>query len=142
MLILKWLGVWLIEVLAEALLLGCLLGALVSNQIGLFYGVIGPVLAVPVLLFLNGYYLTRALAGLVWGSQRAWLYPSIASALFVSIVHIDVARSKSALTPEARAAEFPFLAGGACIVFTYAFVGNWSLRKWVQARSKRLSSRV
>ena len=33
-----------IELIAEALLLGCLLGVLVSNQTGLLYGVVGSAL--------------------------------------------------------------------------------------------------
>jgi hypothetical protein len=113
---LKRLAVWLLQVLSEALLFGCLLGALVSSQIGLLYGVIGSALAVPVVLFLHGYYLTRALAGLVWRSQKPWLYPAIAATLFVTHIHIAIVRSRSDLTPEARAMELPFLAGGASIV--------------------------
>src|SRR4051812_9744707 len=103
--------VWLVEVIAEALLLGCLFGGLVANQVGILYGFVGSMLAVPVVLFLQGYYLTRAL-GLVWRGQRSWLYPVIASGLFVAIVHIAAVRSKQDLTPFARATELPFLAGG------------------------------
>ena len=129
---LKRIVVLIVEVLAEALLLGCLLGTLVSNQIGVLNGMIGSVLAVPVVLFLNGYYLTRALAGVAWVSQKPWLYPATAAAVFVAHIHFVVARSRSDLTLFAQETELPFLVGGACIVFVCAFAGNWCFRKWTQ----------
>ncbi len=131
------LTVWLIEVLAEAILLGCLLGALVSSETGLLYGVIGSALAVPVVLFLHWYYLTRALAGIAWRSRNPWLYPAIASVVFVAHMHFAVARSKSDLTLFARATELPFLVGGACIVFVCALGGNWLMRKWANLGGNR-----
>src|SRR5580704_17250673 len=81
-------------------------------------------------LFFHGYYLTTALFGLVWRSQRPWLYPAIAATLFIVHMVIPVVRSQSDLTPEARSIELPFLAGGACIVFACRFLGGWFLRKW------------
>jgi hypothetical protein len=127
--------VWLMEVLVEALLLGVLLGILVSSQIGLFNGVIASVLAVPVILFLHWYYITRAFFGVVWRSQTPWLYPAIAAALFVAHMYVALARAKSDLSSFAQAMEPPFLAGGACIVFACAFGGNWLLRKWTRTAS-------
>ena len=129
---LKLIFVLFIELLAEALLLGCLLGVLASSQVSLLYGVIGSVLAVPVVLFLHGYYLTRSLAGVVLRSRRQWLYPAVAAVLFVAHMHFALARSKSDLTPFAQATELPFLAGGACIVFACAFFGDRFLQKWTQ----------
>ena len=123
------------ELIAEALLLGCLLGVLVSSQIGLLYGVVASALAVPVVLFLHGYYVTRALAGIALRIQTRWLYPAIAAALFVAHMHFAVARSKSDLTPFAQAMELPFLAGGACIVGACAFFGDRLLRKWTHPSS-------
>ena len=133
MLSLKRLAVWLREVLVEALLLGCLLGALVSSETGMLYGVIGSVLAVPVVLFLNGYYLTRALAGAAWRSRSRWLYPFLASAIFLVHVSFVVSHFKGDFTPFARATATPFLAGGAFIVFVCALGGNWLMRKWTPA---------
>lgn len=130
---LKRVVVGLIEILAEALLLGCLLGVLVSSEIGLLYGVIGSVLAVPVVLFLHWYYLSRVLVGIAWRSRYPWLYPAMAAAAFVAHMHFAVARSKSDLTPFAQAKELPFLVGGACIVFACALGGNWLLRKWTRS---------
>jgi hypothetical protein len=129
--------VLLVELAAEALLLGCLLGALVSNQIGFRYGAIGSVLAVPVVLFLHGYYLTRAFFGVIWRSQTLWAYPALAAALFVAHMHFAFVRLKPDLSPMGRATELPFLAGGACVVFACAFAGNRLLRRWTQAANKR-----
>ena len=128
----KRIAVWVAEVLLEALLFGCWLGVLLSSETGLGYGVVGSVLAVPVVLFINWYYLTRAIAGVAWMSRSPWLYPAIATTLFVVHVHFVVGQSKRDLTPFAHATEVPFLAGGACIVFACAFAGNWLYRKWVR----------
>jgi hypothetical protein len=39
------------------------------------------------------------------------------------------------LSSSGRAAELPFVAGGACIAFACALGGNWLLRKWGQTSS-------
>ena len=121
---------------AEALLLGCLLGALVSSQIGLLYGAIGSVLAVPVVLFLHWYYLTRALAAVV-RNIRPQLYPLIAATLFVIHMQVAFVRLKPDMSSLGKAKELPFLAGGAGIVFACAIGGNWLLRKWINAGVQR-----
>ena len=103
-----------------------------TSETGFFNGVIGSVLAVPVLLFFNGYYLTRALAGVAWRSGNQWLYPLLAAAIFVGHVYFAVKNSTGSFTPLARATVVPFLTGGACIVFTCALAGNWLFRKWTR----------
>ena len=134
--ILRRLVVWLLEAFAQAFLLGGLLGALVlPDFISLLPGVWALALAVGVVLFLHGYYLTTALFGVVWRSQRSWVYPAIAATLFAIHMHIVFVRGKRDLTALARASELPFLVGGGCIVFACAFAGNWFLRKWVQSGS-------
>ena len=130
----KHVVVWLTEVVAEALLLGCLLGALVSSQIGLRYSVIGSVLAIPVVLFLHWYYLSRALTAVV-RSSRPQLYPLIAATLFVIHMHVVFLRLRPNMSSLGKAKELPFVAGGACIVFACALGGNWLLRKWTQTGS-------
>lgn len=135
---LKRIIVLIVELTVEAFLLGTFLGALVlPNFIHVIEGVWALAFAVAVVLFLAGYYVTRAFFSVVWRSQKPLLYPAIAMALFVAHLHLAVARSKSDLTLVARATEFPFLAGGACIVFACAFAGNWLLRRWTQASNKR-----
>jgi hypothetical protein len=121
------------EVCAESFLLGILLGLLLfpfPNFINMIAGGWALGLAVGLVLFLHGYYLTRAFFGVLWRSQKSWLYPAIAAASFVTHMHIALIRSWTDLTPRAQAREPPFLAGGACIVFVCAFSGNWLLRKW------------
>ncbi len=124
MLILKRLGVWLLEALVGVFLLGGLFGALsspnLSTLISLLPGVWALAFGVGSILFLHGYYLTTALFGVVWRSQRSWLYPAIAATLFVTHAYIVFLRLKPDISSSGRAAEFPFLAGGACIVFSCA----------------------
>jgi hypothetical protein len=132
--ILKRLAVWLLEALAGAFLLGGLLGALsLPNFLKLLPGVWALGLGVAAILFIHGYYLTTALFGVVWRSEKIWLYPAIAAALFVIHVHVAFVRLKPDISSQGKATELPFLAGGACIVAGCAFVGNWLLRKWIPA---------
>ena len=132
----KQVVMWLTEIASEAILLGCFPGALVSRQNGVLNGVIGSVLAVPVLLFLHFYYLTRALAVAV-RIIRPSLYPLTAATLFVIHMHVVFVRLKSNMTSMGKAKELPFVAGGACIVFACAFGGNRLLRKRAEASSEQ-----
>jgi len=138
--VLKRLLVWLIEALTAALLLGALLGALSSPDFSKFVSLLPGVWAlafgVGAILFLHGYYLTTALAGVVWRSTKLWVYPTIAAALFVIHTHIVFARLRPDISSSGRAAELPFATVGACAVFGCALIGNCFLRKWTQAGSK------
>ena len=125
------LAVWLLEVLVEGLLLGVLLGALtLSNFIGLLPGVWALGLMVGVVLFLNGYYVTKTLFGLVWRGQKSWLYPGIAATIFVIHMYVFYMRAKPDM-PGLPRVILPFQVGGACIVFACTFVSGWFLRKWI-----------
>jgi hypothetical protein len=107
------------------------LGAIaLPDFVSLLPGVWVGALAVGTVLFLHGYYLTTALFGVVWRSQRSWVYPAMAAILFVIHTHIAFVRGKPDTSAEFQAAEIPFLVGGACIVFACASAGNWCLRKW------------
>lgn len=127
----------LTELVAEVLLLSCLLSALLSNTIAFRNAAIGFAIALPVILFLHGYYLTRAFVGVVWRSQTLWAYPALAAPLFVAHMYFAFVRLKPDMSQRAKATELPFLAGGACIVFACAFVGNWLLLRWTQAADGR-----
>jgi hypothetical protein len=133
-LIFKRLAVWLLEALATTLLLGVLFGALSSPNLKTFISLLPGVWALAVgvgaILFLHGYYLTTALAGVIWRSQRLWLYPVIAATLLVIHTHIVFFRLGSDLSSSGRAAELPFLGGGVCIVLACTVGGNWLLRQW------------
>lgn len=125
------------ELSIEAFLLGTFLGALVlPHFIRLIAGIWALALAVAVVLFLHGYYLTRALFGVAWRSETRWAYPVLAASLFVLHMHFAFVRLKPDMSPMGRATELPFLVGGACIVFACALAGDWLLRRWTQAPDK------
>ena len=140
-LIFKRLVVWLLEALSTTLSLGVLFGALSSPDlntlISLLPGVWALAFGVGAILFLHGYYLTTALAGVVWRSQKLWLYPGITATLFVIHTHIIFFRLMPDLSSSGRAAELPFLAGGVCIVLACTLGGNWLLRVWAHSDTRR-----
>jgi hypothetical protein len=108
--ILKRLTVWVLEALFTAVLLGGLLAALSSPDLSTFISVLPGVWAlafgVGAILFLHGYYLTTVLAGVVWRSQKLWLYPTIAATLF--LIHTDIVflRLKPDLSSSAEQRSF------------------------------------
>jgi len=136
-LIFKRLAVWILEAIATTVLLGVLFGALSSPDLNAFIrllpGVWALAIGVGAILFLHGYYLTTALAGVVWRSQKLWLYPAVTATLFVIHTHVVFFRLGPDLSSSGRAAELPFLAGGVCIVLVSAFGGNWLLRNWTRS---------
>jgi hypothetical protein len=87
-------------------------------------------LGVGAILLLDGYSVTTVLAEAVSRSQE--LYPAIAATLFVIHTHIVFFRLQPDLSTSGRAAEFPFLAGGVCILFACAQGGNQLLRIWIR----------
>lgn len=143
MTILKRLTVWLLERFVEGFLLGGLLDYLLlrsSKDVPLTlrnwlsdFSVFG--LVVATILFVHGYYVTTAFFGVVWRSAKAWVYPTITSALFIFHTHIVFMRAGADFTPEARAMELPFALGGSGIVFSSALTGNCVLRKWINPDS-------
>jgi hypothetical protein len=136
---LKQLVVWSLESLVGVFLLGGLLGAIsLPDFIRLLPGVCALALGVGAVLFMHGYYLTTALFGVVWRSQRSWVYPAIAATLFVIHTHIVYLRLEPDISSLGKATEAPFVVGGACIVFACASAGNWCLRKWGQVGGFRI----
>jgi hypothetical protein len=129
MLIVKRLIVWLLERLIEALFLGGLLGFLLHLSLRPFWVY---ALAVGIVLFMHGYYLTTAFFALVWRNTKWWFYPAITAALFVAHAHFAFLRGKHDLSPEARAIELPFLVGGACLASACSFAGERVLSKWLR----------
>jgi hypothetical protein len=130
--------VWSAEALAAAFLLGVLFGVLSVPDLKTFVTLLPAVWALAFgvggILFLHGYYVTTALAGVVWRSQRLWLYPAIAATLFV--VHSSIVFFRlQPLSSSGRAAALPFLVCGASIVFVCSFIGNLILRKWIRPKA-------
>lgn len=129
MLILKQLAVWSLETLCEALLLmvfltivwrdagqSSLAGDLALTFVGTAF----------VFMVGSGYLLTTAIFGVVWRSPNPWVYPAIASALFV--IHVQFFA-----TGWTSSTKVPVQVGGACIVLACTVVGGRFLRKWAQA---------
>lgn len=135
MLTVKRIAIFLVELLVEALLLGSLLGAMLSCHVGFLNGMIASIIAVPVILFLHGYYISRILALIARTRKIGWLYPVVATSVFIAHVLFMVSQSKSDLTPGGQAMILPFLIGGACIVFACTLAGTFALRKWAPAHS-------
>jgi hypothetical protein len=132
-------AVWLLEILTETVLLGVLLGALTlpaADFVKLLPGFYAWGLAVCLVLFFSGYYLTRALFGLVWRSQIWWLYSTIAIGLFVVHTHIVFLLGRPDFSPEGRALELPFLACGAGVVFSCTSISSWCFRRWTRNRQE------
>ncbi len=131
MVILKRLVVWLLERFIEALLLGIACGYLWGVKFsGDFWQ--GAVL-VAFMLFVSGYYVTTAVCGVVWRSQKPWLYPAIAAALLVIHTRIFLTGVDPPFTPATRAHWLPFAVIGACIVFGCSFAGGRALKGWLNA---------
>ncbi len=129
--------VTLTEVVAEAILLGCLLGGLLValnvDHDGPLWGVVmGMIIGLPFLLFQYGYYLTRVLTGIVLRGGSRWRYPAIAATLFAIHATVLVVRWKPGMSDKGKLMRTPFIVVGACIVFICALGGNWLLRKWTQ----------
>ncbi len=126
MLIQKRLLVWPIELFLGAVLLGLyfyfLSGAITDHAFlrDILFLVSGIAL---VFMWGSGYVLTTAILGLLWRSEKMWLYPSIAAILFVLHVQFFVTNwdlgKKSVV--EAR---------GAIIMLGCTLLGNCVLRKW------------
>jgi len=141
---LKRVGVLLIKLLTEALLLGTLLGAMLSSKTGFFNGVLGSIIALPVILGLHGYYASRVLAAIAWASIAKWLYPAITAAAFITHVLFIASGLWPDVSPQAKAVTLPFLIGGACIVFGCSSAGDQLNKKWSQVslRPRCLASNV
>ena len=130
MLTFKRIGLFLLELLIEAVLLGSLMGVLISSRTGLQNGLIGSVLSVPVILALHGYYILRVLIVIARTSFLMWLYPLLASCAFIGDAWFAAWQMNASLSPFARSGKIPFLIGGACIVFICAFIGTSAVRRW------------
>jgi hypothetical protein len=109
------------ELVIEALLLGCFMGLLMSRYVGFQNGMLGSVLAVPVIMALYGYYFVRIASMLTRFLKAQWLYPLAASVAFIGDMWFALWRMKPSLSPTALSLRFPFVIGGICIVSVCAF---------------------
>ncbi len=136
MLIVKRVALFLLELLIEALLLGGLMGVLISRHTGLQNGVIGSILSVPIILALHGYYISRVLCVVARIPATRWFYPVFACFAFIGHAWYAFWQMRSSLSPFAESVKTPFLIGGACIVFVLALVGTIALRRWAPTSNR------
>jgi hypothetical protein len=125
----KRLVVWLIETLSEALLLGTVLIALLGYDQKAFFKDLSVYSSGVVLLFFTtGYILTTAVVRAVWSGRALWLYPTVATGLF--LIHFEIMNVllRGAFAPSDR---LRIRAAGACIVILCTIAGTLALRKWV-----------
>ena len=125
----------LLELFAEVLLMSCFLGLMILNKVEVFKGIFGFMLALPVILALFGYYISRLLACVTWVSKAKWLYPCSAALAFLAHALFIADKLRPDETPVARTISLPFVLGGTLIVFLCASIGNNLFRKWSPAVS-------
>lgn len=133
MTLIRRLSVWSGELLAEALLFGLLLVFLSgpSNQNFLNDLLFASVSAAVVFMVGTGYLLTTAVFGVIWRSERSWVYPTIAAALF--LIHYEFFDPAWKLPFRVQ-----FEAGGALIVFVCTLFGGRLLRIWTANMESRI----
>ena len=128
--VIRRIAILLIELVTEALFLGVLLGALLHSQDQWFYTLFGGVIALPVILALNGYYVFRVLAAIITRkSAVSWHYSALAATVFIAQVSYLGFGLSPDITPEAKAAFPPFLVVGASIVFAVSFARSRLFRR-------------
>jgi hypothetical protein len=127
----KRLLVWLIEMVSEILLLGILLTVLLGHDPGSFLKDLSIYSSGTALLFFStGYFLTTLVVRGVLKRQALWIYPAIATGLF--LIHFEIMNVSlgGAFAPPDR---LRILVAGACIVLACTFAGTWFLRKTATA---------
>ena len=132
MLILKRLLVWFLEMVCITLLWSLVMARMSRTPYTHGFGdLLGnlriPIVAVLIFMLAFGFPFTTALARAFVRQDVLWLYPTIATVLFV--VHFLFAYQHGGTSP-------PRDLGAVCasVVFVCTFAGNLVLRKWVNSR--------
>lgn len=132
-LVLKRSFVWLVEILAEVVLLALFIliwyppGA--SGFVPAFGVAVYWIIRIAVI---TAYILTTLVSRLVWKRQQALWYPLVAATLY--IIHAQIFYEiAGGLEISDR---FLLLTAGTCIVFVCTFVGSYVLRGWERRASK------
>jgi hypothetical protein len=124
--------VWFIETVSEMLLLGIVLTVLLGHDPRTFLKDLSVYSSGVVLLFFTtGYLLTTIVVRVVWKGRALWVYPAIATGLF--LIHFEIMNVSlgGAFAPPDR---LLIRAAGACIVILCTLAGTIALRKWAHAR--------
>ena len=130
MLILMRFPVWLIETVAEAVLISLFMitwwGYSDPVNRGFLFQLFGWAWAVLTVFMLgSGYLITTAILRIAWKSQRLWTY-SVASAVLV-LVHLQIFFFVASGLPIYDRLQIQV--ASACIVFACTFIGGWILQK-------------
>jgi hypothetical protein len=134
----KRIAVWFIETSSEVLLLGVVLTLLLGHDQHeflkdvLLYGS-----GIGLLFFSTGYLLTTVAVRAFWKGRSLWLYPAIATVLFV--IHFEIMNMGvgGAFEPSTR---LRVRVAGACIVLACTFVGSLALRQWTTVNRKQFEA--
>jgi hypothetical protein len=120
------------ELVVELILVGVYFGILVTpvKSIAIAAAAI-PVFAV---LLSKGYYFTRPILGICWGSRRPWIYAILCGFLFLIHMYLGYLDFRSGASPHARAVAAPFLIGGMALVVFTAYTSRYWLRRWLARR--------
>jgi hypothetical protein len=127
----KRIVVWSIETVSEILLLGIVLTVLLGHDPHAFLKDVSVYSSGVVLLFFTtGYLITTIVVRAVWKGQTLWIYPGIATGLF--LIHFEIMNVSlgGAFAPADR---LLIRSAGACIVIVCTLVGTIALRKWAPA---------
>jgi hypothetical protein len=129
---------WLVETLSEALLLSVLFIVYVrvaygaDQQLGYAKQLLFFMSAtIVIFMFGSGYLMSTTVFAIVWRSQRPWLYPTIAAALYLGHLRFAFGSEHWSLGHWDLSQRITLQVGGASIVFACTFVGGGFLRKWV-----------
>jgi hypothetical protein len=144
MLTLKRLLIWLVESCCEAILTGALLLILAHIQFrgenltddGFFHGLAVLSVAVAMMFFSTGYLLTTLIGRLCVKPERTFLYPCVATALFV--IHFEILNFGVGGAFE-RWERWTIRVVGPWIAFACTLAGNQLLSKW-KSSSPRLAA--
>lgn len=124
----KRLLVWFIETVSEILLLGIILTVLLGHDPGAFLKDLTIYSSGVVLLFFTtGYVLTTIVVRAICKGHALWIYPAIATSLFLIHFEIMNASAGGAFAPPDR---LLVRSAGMCVVIVCTLVGTIALRKW------------
>jgi hypothetical protein len=122
----KRIAVWFIETCLEVLLLGLVLTLLLGHdQHAFLKDVLLYSSGVTLLFFSTGYLLTTIVVRAVWKGRRSWLYPAVATALFLIHFEIMSVGVRGAFAPADR---FCIRIAGAFVVLACTSLGTLALR--------------
>src|SRR5262245_48057738 len=130
MLILMRFPVWLIEIVAEAVLISLFMhmwsGFSDPVERGYLFQVVSWAWAILTVFMLgSGYLITTAILRITWKSQRLWTYSVVSAVLVLTHLQIFFFVASGWTTYQRLRVQV----ASACIVFACTFIGGWILQK-------------